>query len=274
MPCGCGGPLLDVLAVARLVGVVVWLLFEQTTTQGVTMNSRAQARCNVRRVSATAVIAVGAVAVMAQAPSVQKSKEAWPDMPTYDIFTREELERDFVTLRFAKPLDRPELGFSIMAPTTWDEVPLTISKEEAAHDDQGMVSLALLAGKDKRLRIEVVYCRVPRAMELEKWARAYLDGNGLKLVHTQTAEFSGRQVFDTLVGMQGFLVRMTFSRHGDRIYLVSGSAPEALYRTWARHLGVAAVSFRTLQWPASGGRDSQAALRNGGVGCGNGLKRR
>lgn len=219
------------------------------------MNSRARARCKVRRVRATIVTVACAVAVMsqvlsaqaAQAPSAQKSKEAWPDMPTYDIFTREELERDFVTLRFAKPLDRPELGFSIMAPTTWDEVPLTISKEEAANDDQGMVSLALLAGKDKRLRIEVAYCRVPRAMELEKWARAYLDGNGLKLVHTQTAEFSGRQVFDTLVGMQGFLVRMTFSRHGDRIYLVSGSAPEALYRTWARHLGVAAVSFRTLQ---------------------------
>src|SRR5512136_1114564 len=102
------------------------------------------------------VIVITATAVLANAAASppQKPEDSWPDMPTYDIFTKAELNRDFVTMRFAKPLDKPELGFSVMAPTTWDEVPLTISKEEAANDDQGMVSLALLAGKDKRLRIE------------------------------------------------------------------------------------------------------------------------
>jgi hypothetical protein len=187
------------------------------------------------------------LAAMSQAPPAQKPKDAWPDMPTYDIFTQEELTRDFVTIRFAKPLDRPELGFSIMAPTTWDEVPLTISKEEAANDDQGMVSLAMLARKEQQVRIEVAYCRVPQSVEVEKWARAYIEGNGLTLQHAQVGDFSDRHVFDTLVQMQGYLARMTFSRHGDRIYLVSGSAPEAAYKTWARHLGVAAVSLRMLK---------------------------
>lgn len=102
----------------------------------------------------------------------QKSKDAWPDMPTYDIFTKEELTRDFVTMRLAKPLDKPELGFSVTAPTSWDEVPLTISKEEAAKDDEGMVSLALLKGKNAGVRIEVAYCRVPPSIDFEKWARA------------------------------------------------------------------------------------------------------
>ncbi len=193
-----------------------------------------------------AIASCGIAAVSAVGPH-QKPKDAWPDMPTYDIFTQEELKRDFVTMRFAKPLDRPELGFSMATPTTWTEVPLTVSKEEAANDDQGMVSLALLTASDKSARLEVAYCRVPRTIELETWARAYLEGNGLELLHAQVADFSGRRVFDALTRTQGYLVRMTFSRHGDRIYLVSGSAPQASYKTWARHLGVATVSFRTLQ---------------------------
>jgi hypothetical protein len=193
-----------------------------------------------------AILLCGTVAA-SQAPQAHKPRDAWPDMPAYDIFTQEELKRDFATMRFAKPLDRPELGFSVMVPTTWDEVPLTVSKEEAARDDEGMISLALLKGKEPGVRVEVAYCRVQPGVDVEKWARAYLDGSGLTLVHAQPGEFSGRPVFDTLVQAQGFLVRMTFSRHGERIYLVSGSAPEAVYKTWARHFGVAAVSFRTLK---------------------------
>ena len=193
-----------------------------------------------------AIVLCGTVAV-SQAPQAQKPRDAWPDMPTYDIFTQEELKRDFATMRFAKPLDRPELGFSVMVPMTWDEVPLSISKEEAAQDDEGMISLALLKGKEPNVRIEVGYCRVPQNIDVEKWARAYLDGNGLTILHYQIGDFSDRRVFDTLVQTQGFLVRMTFSRHGDRIYLVSGSAPAAAYKAWARHVGVAAVSFRTLK---------------------------
>jgi hypothetical protein len=93
----------------------------------------------------------------------------------------------------------------------------------------------------------VAYCRVPRGIDLARWARAYLDGNGLTILHDQIGDFSDRRIFDTPVQTQGFLVRMTFSRHGDRIYLVSGSAPEAAYKALARHVGVAAVSFRTLK---------------------------
>ena len=120
-------------------------------------------------------------------------------------------------------------------------------EEKAARDDEGMISLALLKGKEPGVRVEVTYCRVQPSVDVQKWARGYLDDNGLTLLHTQPGEVSGRPVFDTLVRAQGFLVRMTFSRHGERIYLVSGSAPEAIYKTWARHLGIAAVSFRTLQ---------------------------
>jgi hypothetical protein len=212
----------------------------------VTIPARSPRRVQIRAALAAVAIAACGVIVVAQAPQPQKPKDAWPDMPTYDIFTKEELNRDFVTMRFAKPLDRPELGFSVMAPTTWDEVPLTISKEEAAKDDEGMISLALLKGKDAGVRIEVAYCRVPTSVDLEKWARTYLDASGLKLTHYQVGEFSGRGAFDALVQAQGFLVRMTFSRHGDRIYLVSGSAPEAAYKAWGRQFGVAVVSFRKL----------------------------
>jgi len=209
--------------------------------------ARTQTRIQFRVALVVMAIAMCGVVARAQAPQPQKPKDSWPDMPTYGIFTPEELKRDFVTMRFAKPLDRPELGFSVMVPMTWDEVPLRISKEEAAKDDEGMISLTLLKGKEPGVRIEVAYCRVPQNIDVEKWARAYLDGNGLTILRYQIGDFSDRRVFDTLVRMQGFLMRMTFSRHGDKIYLVSGSAPEAAYKAWARHLGVAAVSFRTLK---------------------------
>lgn len=217
-------------------------------------NALAGIRAQVRLLAAVvaAMLATCGGVAVSQVPLAQKPKDAWPDMPTYDVFTPEETRRDFVTMQFAKPLGRPELGFRVMIHKTWDEVPLTISKEEAANDDQGMVSLALLAGKEKGVRIEVAYCRVPPAIDMERWARAYLEGNRLELVHAQTGDFSGRRTFDTLVRTQGYLVRMTFSRHGDKIYLVSGSAPGALYTAWARHFGLAAVTFRTLNQPGFG----------------------
>lgn len=187
------------------------------------------------------------IVVTAQAPEAQKPKDAWPDMPTYDIFTEEELKRDFVTKRFPDPLDRPELGFSLIVPAGWEEVPATVPKDKTAKDSEGMIPLVLLKAKEPDVRIEVAHFRVAQDTDLEKWARAYLGRKKLKLVHGHRTDFSGRRVFDILVQGKGYLARMTFSRHGDGIVLVSGSAPTATYQTWARHLGVAAVSFRALK---------------------------
>ena len=168
-------------------------------------------------------------------------------MPTYNIFTDEELKQDFVRMEYEKPLDRADLGFLLLVPATWDEVPLTVSAEELAHDDQTMISLALLRAPEKEVQVEIAYCRVPQTIGLEEWARSYLEGNQLELVRFQTGTFSGRQVFDTLLKVQeAYKVRMTFSRHRDKIFIVSGSAPASLYEKYMKVFGLAVVSFHKL----------------------------
>jgi hypothetical protein len=186
-------------------------------------------------------------ALAAGMPLRTAAQESFPDMPTYNIFSDEELRRDFVRIEYDKPLDRPALGFLLLVPATWDEVPLTVSRDELEHDDRNMISLALLRAPEKGVQVEVAYCRVPETVALETWARAYLEGSGLELFRFQTGTFSGRQVFDTLLSAPGdYKVRMTFSRHGDKVFIVSGSAPASLYERHMKVFGLASVSFRKL----------------------------
>ena len=175
------------------------------------------------------------------------TQESFPDMPTYNIFTNEELGRDFLRIEYNAPLDRQELGFFLLVPKTWEEVPLTVSREQLEHDDENIISLALLRAPEKEVQVEVAYCRVPETIELEEWARAYLKGSGLELLRFQTGTFSGRQVFDTLLKAPGdYKVRLTFSLHGNKIYIVSGSAPASRYENYMKVFGLAVVSFHKL----------------------------
>jgi hypothetical protein len=182
-----------------------------------------------------------------QEASSSNQEDVYSDMPTSNIVSTDEMKRDFVRMQFVKPADRADLGFMLPVPKNWEEQPLTAPLEELAHDDQQMVSLALLHGQEEDVQIEIAYCRVPPAIDLDQWARSYLDDNSLEIVHVQAGDFSGRQVFDTLVQAPGgSLVRMTFSRHKDKIFVVSGWAPEARYKANMRIFGIAVVSFRKL----------------------------
>ena len=193
------------------------------------------------------LIVVLSAAIVAAAPGALATQESFADMPTYNIFTNEELRQDFLRMEYDAPLDRQELGFLLLIPKTWKEMPLTISREQLEHDDENTISLALLRAPEKEIQVEVAYCRVPEAIELEEWARAYLEGNGLDFLRFQTGTFSEREVFDTLLKAPGdYKVRMTFSRHGDKIFIVSGSAPASLYEKYMKVFGLAVVSFHKL----------------------------
>lgn len=186
-------------------------------------------------------------AIMAVTQGTPAAQESFPEMPTYNIFTDQELQRDFLRLEYKAPLDRPDLGFLLLVPKTWEEVPLTVSPDQLEHDDENMISLALLRAPEKEVQIEIAYIRVPQTVALEEWGRAYLEGNHLEALHFQPGRFSGRQVFDTLLKAEGdYRVRMTFSRHGDKIFVVSGSAPAFRYEDHMKVFGLAVVSFRKL----------------------------
>lgn len=175
------------------------------------------------------------------------TQESFPDMPTYNIFTEEELERDFWRLQYDAPLGYPELGFLLIVPKIWEEVPLKVSRDAFEHDDENIISLALVRAPENKVQVEVAYCRVPETIDLEAWVRAYLNGNSLEVLRFQVGTFSGRQVFDTLLTAPGnYKVRMTFSLHGDKIFIVSGSAPASLYEKYMKIFGVAVVSFHKM----------------------------
>ncbi|MGQ9673684.1 MAG: hypothetical protein ACUVV5_11245 [Candidatus Aminicenantales bacterium] len=177
----------------------------------------------------------------------QQAEESFPDMPTYNIFTREELQKKFDRLEFRDPLDRPELGFSILLPKDWEGIPITISREELDRDDETTISLTLYQSPKKDAAVEVAYCRVPETTKLEEWAPAYLEGNNLEVLHVQRGKFSGRDVYDTLIKAPGdYKVRMTFSRHVDKIYIISGSTTSSLYEKYMKIFGLAALSFTKL----------------------------
>jgi len=202
----------------------------------------------LRRITlwSVAIIAVGGLAAT-PAVTAQETEDNFPDMPTLNIFTTEELQRDFFRMQFAKPADRPDLGFLLAIPKTWDEVPMTIPLDKLKHDDESTIPLAALKGPEKDVQIEIAYCRIPEIVDLEEWARAYLEANDLEVVHVQTGDFSGRQVFDTLLNApEDLKFRMTFSRHGDKIYIVCGSAPASLYEKYMKIFGAAVLSFRKL----------------------------
>ena len=183
-------------------------------------------------------------AVIAGTQGTAAAQESFPDMPTYDIFTDEELQRDFLRIEYKEPLERPELGFLLLVPKTWEEVPLTVSRDTLDHDDENMISLALLRSPEKEAQIEIAYIRVPQTTAIAEWAHAYLEGNNLEVLHFQMGIFSGRQVFDTLLKAPGdYKVRMTFSLHANKVFIVSGSALASRYEKYMRVFGLAAVSF-------------------------------
>lgn len=171
------------------------------------------------------------------------AEDPFRDLPTYDVVTPEEVKRDFVRLEF-EPLNRPELAFYFLTPREWVSEPITLTPIHLENDDKVPVPVALARSPDKTATIEVAYLRVPQSTVLEDWARGYIQRNDLELLLFQTGKFSGRTVFDTLVEAPGdYRARLTFFLRGQRMFVMAGSAPAALYSTYAKILAAATVSF-------------------------------
>lgn len=166
------------------------------------------------------------------------------ELPTYHIATPEELQRDFVNMKF-EPLDDPQLKMSFLVGKDWQPQPIGVKLQQLKEDRLAPVELVLVLSPDGKARLSVAYLRVDPKTDLEQWVGLYLKGNKLSPSLRQVGTFSGRKVVDVLISAPGKQkVRMTFSRHADRILILAGSCPEDLYPTYARHFGLAAVGFK------------------------------
>ena len=171
-------------------------------------------------------------------------KDMFTQLPFQNLPGPDEIKKDFVRLEFT-PLGDPELKMFFLAPKDWKTQPITVKKKTLKRDHMTTVPLVLVTSPKLRARIEVNYTRVPEAVDLKEWSLAYLKGNRLKLLNSQPGEFSGRKVFDTLVkAPKGEHVRMTFSRHKDRIVIFACSTAKLAYPEFAQIFGLATVSFK------------------------------
>lgn len=165
------------------------------------------------------------------------------------LFSEEQLRQEFNNLT-AAPFQREELAFSMLVPKDWRDNPLKVPAEIVTNATVACVPLSeQLAPEDEpgHARIEVRYTKLDLVVRLPDWVEQFITTAGYKLLRHQHAVFNGREVEDNLVrvlqGGKSYIARLTFSKHGERIFLVSGSAEEAHFNRYARIFGAAAVSF-------------------------------
>jgi hypothetical protein len=76
-----------------------------------------------------------------------------------------------------------------------------------------------------------------------------------RILARQHGDYNEREVEDALLAKEAEdereLTRFTASRHGEYIFIVTGTAPEKLYPEYKRLFGISAVTFEPSE-PASG----------------------
>jgi hypothetical protein len=197
-------------------------------------------------------------AVMA---SVSCSKKEELDMsalaPAENLFPVEEIRENFNELK-TTPFGRDDLALSILVPKDWRDIRLKVPREVANNADANFVPLCRQMapeGESGHPMIEVRYVQLDMEIGLTDFVINYLDVNGIQpLIHNH-GKFNDRQVEDVVISNmqdgESFVARMTFSRHGDKIFLVVGSAQRDYFMYWAKAFGVAAVSFTPRRKPDS-----------------------
>lgn len=174
-----------------------------------------------------------------------------------NLFSDEQIRKDFVNLTVT-PFQREELAFSMLVPNGWRDNPLQVPAEIIKNATAACVPLSeQLAPEDQpgHARIEVRYTKLDLVVRLPDWVEQFISSAGYTLLRHRHAVFNGRVVEDNLVrvvkGGKSYIARMTFSKHGERIFLVSASAEEGYFNRYARIFGAAVVSFTPRQGSAS-----------------------
>ena len=192
----------------------------------------------------TAVAGFLSLLLVAAAPGAPAPADV---LPFKSLFTREELQSSFDRHRI-HPLGERELYFDVVVPKSWQARPVAVTQEHILEDEKRAVVLARLTPADREdVAISVSYVRAAGDDAARKTIELVAKQRGAKLIVGQRGDFSGRRVEDALLeegtaGAERWL-RLTASKHGELVFLVSGEAPRADYDAFKRELGAAAVSF-------------------------------
>jgi len=156
-----------------------------------------------------------------------------------------------------KPYDREELSFNILIPNNdWRDIPITIDLETLQQDTHQLIPLAKQMAPESEkgeAKIEVAYIRLEMEMALYDYVNIFLQNNKdhFELLMRRKGHYSMRTVEELLLTSEqdskSYVARLTFSRHGDRVFLVSCSALESAFTSYAECFTAAAVSFAAFK---------------------------
>lgn len=169
-------------------------------------------------------------------------------LPSVGLFDAEVIRRNFYDMHF-KPAEQPDLAFHLLVPRTWIERDVEIATDQDQAEDSEPVPLAILGSKDHDdALLEVSYLRPTQGASLRRLMDEHAQRMGARILARQPGSFNNRQVEDALLRrthpqLGPCLTRVTISRHGEYLFLVSGSARENTYPEVREIFGAAAVSF-------------------------------
>jgi hypothetical protein len=156
-----------------------------------------------------------------------------------------------------KPYEREELSFNILIPNNdWRDIPITIDLKTLQQDAHQLIPLAKQMAPESEkgeAKIEVAYMRLELEMALCDYVNIFLQNNKdhFDLLMRRKGQYTMRTVEELLLRSEqdakGYMARLTFSRHGDRVFLVSCSALESEFIRYAECFTVAAVSFAAFK---------------------------
>jgi hypothetical protein len=174
-------------------------------------------------------------------------------LPVADLYKPDEIKEAFDRQKIT-PFDDPKFYFEILVPKNWDSRPHSVSKQdfEEAQAGKAMVGMAVFtpnSENEKDMIINVYFMRVPTRVQLADWMDIILKNMDCRVLARQRGEYNERVVEDALLekDVEGHvLTRFTASRHGDYIFVVSGSAAEEQYPKCKSIFGMAAVTFNPV----------------------------
>ena len=204
-------------------------------------------RTRILRVCHLLLVLSAAASAAADNKPVDKVK-ATDLLPTSNPFTDEELARGFVNQRIT-PYGNKSLYFEIPVSKEWDSRRLE-AEIDPSQEDKALVELARLTpnSDDEGVAIEVRYSRVPERVTLPQFVETYAKAAGFTIVARARGEYNARQIEEAVLRLPTkdfgpMLIRFTASRHGERIFVVAGSAPEKKYDKYKKVFAIAAIGF-------------------------------
>ena len=156
-----------------------------------------------------------------------------------------------------RSLDRKDLTFHLAIPKSdWRDIPVALSPENLKEDNLHLISLAKqMAPENEKgeAKIEVVYMRMDLDISLSDFVDLFLQNyeTMFEVLARREGRYNNRKVEEVLLRSEQdskpYIIRMTFSHHGDLFFGVFASALESEFLRYTEPFTVAAVTFEMHQ---------------------------